>query len=294
METGNFIAIDFETATASKEPCQLGIVIVKEWSIIQKMSYLIRPKDNYYEPGCAKVHGITPANTKNAPCFLEVWSKVSKYFDNATVIAHKADFDRDALYKAVESAGMDMPVCDFICTRKMTGGGLEESCKRLSIPLLKHHDALFDAEAAANIFIKINKYKPFADYTPIAPKKNNKPSKKSDKEEYLSHEEILDELLELNPDDSFIGKNFVVTGSFNEDKESVKVIIKKLGGKTPSSVSKSTNYVIIGENPGWKKMEEIDRLKNEGVVINTMSENEALVMINKALEKQEWNIYDVL
>lgn len=58
------------------------------------------------------------------------------------------------------------------------------------------------------------------------------------------------------PNTKFNGKNFVISGSFAlysrvelEDK------IKQLGGKVLSSVSKNTDYLLIGDNPGKSKLE---------------------------------------
>lgn len=46
---------------------------------------------------------------------------------------------------------------------------------------------------------------------------------------------------------------FVITGSFEEiNRSEIEDKIKKLGGKVTGSVSKNTNYLVLGENPGSK------------------------------------------
>ncbi|MCX8061673.1 MAG: NAD-dependent DNA ligase LigA [Anaerolineales bacterium] len=51
----------------------------------------------------------------------------------------------------------------------------------------------------------------------------------------------------------FAGKTFVVTGSLQRfTREEVKNFIEKLGGKVTESVSRKTDYVLVGENPGSK------------------------------------------
>jgi len=60
------------------------------------------------------------------------------------------------------------------------------------------------------------------------------------------------------------GRTFVLTGtlkSFSRDEAKAK--IQQLGGKTSESVSKETNYVIVGENPGSKA----DKAQKLGVKI---------------------------
>ena len=49
------------------------------------------------------------------------------------------------------------------------------------------------------------------------------------------------------------GKRIVITGSFNEfSREEIKDIIRENGGNISSTVSKKTNYLVLGSNPGSK------------------------------------------
>ena len=51
----------------------------------------------------------------------------------------------------------------------------------------------------------------------------------------------------------FAGKTFVVTGTMERfSRLEMETVIRKLGGKTSSSVSKKTNFVIAGADPGSK------------------------------------------
>jgi DNA ligase (NAD+) len=53
-------------------------------------------------------------------------------------------------------------------------------------------------------------------------------------------------------DDRFDGKTFVLTGTISMPRHQAEELIKGRGGKVSSSVSKNTDYVIVGENPGSK------------------------------------------
>lgn len=46
----------------------------------------------------------------------------------------------------------------------------------------------------------------------------------------------------------FAGKTFVITGTLSKPREDFQEIIENLGGKISSSVSKKTNYLLLGEN----------------------------------------------
>ena len=76
--------------------------------------------------------------------------------------------------------------------------------------------------------------------------------------------------------DELAGKIFVLTGtlsSMTRDEATEK--IKQMGGKTSSSVSKKTSFVVAGENAGSK----LDKAQNLGVII--LNEDEFLKMINE-------------
>jgi DNA ligase (NAD+) len=50
-----------------------------------------------------------------------------------------------------------------------------------------------------------------------------------------------------------LGKTFVLTGTLSKyDRDLAEQLIKECGGKTSSSVSKKTSYVLAGNNPGSK------------------------------------------
>lgn len=56
-----------------------------------------------------------------------------------------------------------------------------------------------------------------------------------------------------NVDERFAGKTFVLTGSLEKySREEASNIIEKFGGKTSSSVSKKTSYVLAGDDAGSK------------------------------------------
>ena len=48
------------------------------------------------------------------------------------------------------------------------------------------------------------------------------------------------------------GLNFVITGSFEKPRKELELIIKDHGGAISSSVSKKTNYLLCGKDPGSK------------------------------------------
>ena len=79
-----------------------------------------------------------------------------------------------------------------------------------------------------------------------------------------------------NLSDEFKGKTFVLTGTLqNMTRDEASEIIKQMGGKTSSSVSKNTSFVVAGESAGSK----LDKAQKLGVII--LTENDFLNMIGR-------------
>ena len=77
-----------------------------------------------------------------------------------------------------------------------------------------------------------------------------------------------------NSDERFSGKTFVLTGTLEKyTRDEASSIIEKFGGKTSSSVSKKTDYVLAGEEAGSK----LTKAQNLGVKIITEAEFEELI-----------------
>lgn len=80
--------------------------------------------------------------------------------------------------------------------------------------------------------------------------------------------------IQENEDGKFAGKTFVLTGSLEHySREEASEIIEKMGGKTSSSVSKKTDYVLAGEDAGSK----LKKAQELGITI--ISEEEFITML---------------
>lgn len=79
---------------------------------------------------------------------------------------------------------------------------------------------------------------------------------------------------EENVDNRLEGKTFVVTGSLeNYTRGEVTNLIEKFGGKTASTVSKKTDYVLAGEEAGSK----LTKAQNLGITIISETEFQEMV-----------------
>ena len=84
----------------------------------------------------------------------------------------------------------------------------------------------------------------------------------------------MESMQEENIDNRFEGKIFVLTGALEKySRKEAEDLIEKYGGKTSSSVSKKTSYVLAGEDAGSK----LTKAQELGVTIITEKEFEDMV-----------------
>jgi len=157
-----FTAIDFETATRH-HICAVGIVTVENGIISDEYHSLIQPPNNEYNWHTTQVHGIEPDDTADAPFFDEVYPEIKKRLCGRTIVAHNESFDRSVLQKTLADCGIDysdLEISDsWECTLKIyrekgyKPANLAACCKIQKIKL-KHHEALSDARACAQLYLK--------------------------------------------------------------------------------------------------------------------------------------------
>ena len=88
---------------------------------------------------------------------------------------------------------------------------------------------------------------------------------------------MVKNVIQNSKDGLLKNKTFLVTGKLNGiSRAEVKTLIEENSGKTVSSVSKKLNYLIIGEKPTKKKIDNAKQLK-----INVIDQAEFLKMLNK-------------
>lgn len=276
MENINFVAVDFETATHNQLACQIGIVVVKNGVIVEKYARLIQPPKNEYNWHTIKVHHITPEDTASCDTFDTVWNDISKYFNVKTIVAHNASFDESVLYKNLEYYSIPpSDIGNFVCTYNLYELSLSDLCAEFGINSSGHHDALFDAECCAQFYLNyLNGVKPenYTDQVTIA-----------DNDYYhekISGDVLKKDLTNADPKNPFYDKKIVVTGLFVQDRVTLANTLKEMGADVNTSISKKTEIVLIGKDPGPKKIEKIEKLLLEGYEIIKLYQSDLNNILN--------------
>lgn len=298
----NFVGIDFETANEKRNsPCSIGIAVVKNGEVIEKVHHLIKPKEMRFMPINIGIHGIRPRMVQNELEFDKMWEKIKHYFNDNLIIAHNASFDISVLRKTLELYNIEMPSFQYICTMKLSRNfyrNLDNA--RLSTVNnflgyeFKHHDALADAIACNNILLNICEELNTKDINEISKlvgvtlgsvdKNGYKPSS-------TKGQAIIQSKRQASKQNEKATKNFNFTAFENEvvvftgglasmtRDEAIK-LVRKLSGTVGSSVTRRTTSIVTNT----KDIETLDReemsnklkkamdLKKKGQNIKVLSE----------------------
>ncbi|WP_119790060.1 NAD-dependent DNA ligase LigA [Flavobacterium anhuiense] len=88
----------------------------------------------------------------------------------------------------------------------------------------------------------------------------------------------IEEKINPNATDKFVGKIFVVSGVFSQfSRDELKKTIEDNGGKVGSSISAKTDFVVAGDNMGPAKLEKATKLN-----IPILSEEDFINKLNEA------------
>ena len=156
-----FNAIDVETANASPASiCQIGVVYVRDGAIRDRVSILVNPEEpfNHFN---VRLHGIDEDTVGDSPSFPRVYAELCRSLSGKVLVSHTS-FDRVALEGAAEKYSLDpLPVTwldSAMVARRAwprkyrSQWALATIAADLGITF-KHHDAVEDARAAAEIVL---------------------------------------------------------------------------------------------------------------------------------------------
>ena len=129
----NFAAIDFETANKERSSiCSVGIVIVKNGIIADRIYRLIRPRPHYYSYWNTQIHGLKIEDTADAADFPTVWREIEPAIAGLPLVAHNSVFDEGCLKAAFKTFGMEYPDTRSIAPAVPPGKFSERHCPTIS------------------------------------------------------------------------------------------------------------------------------------------------------------------
>jgi len=285
----DYVVIDFEYADKQQFACQLGIVPIKNNEIVGSVDFVIQPPDNKYGVIESKIHGLNSEKTKDSPTFLDLWGEIYPYFQNQVIVCHNSVTDITVLNKTCAYYNLHVPRFKVIDTIDVFGKvKLTLLAESFGVKFTNHHNALSDAYVLAEIFILHKK-----GYNPVILKSED--SKKNRNVQFsernISRDLLVPDLDVENKENPFYNKSVVITGLFDcFSRNDIASKFKSIGANVNASVSKRTNYVIIGEDAGPAKLEKIDKLNSEGANITLLDQHDLENIFNDVFDDIEENI----
>jgi DNA polymerase-3 subunit epsilon len=239
-----FVAVDLETANPRMSSiCQIGVVTFENGREVAAEARFVDPED-YFDPYCVAVHGITANQVRGAPRFNDLHQWLCQQTSGEIVACH-THFDRVALAQACGRHALAPLPCNWLDTAKVarrawaefsrSGYGLKNLAQHFGISF-QHHDALHDARTAGLILLRaveetgfdpaewINKCK--ASISPI------------------SGAEFRREGVAEGP---LAGESVVFTGSLEIPRREAGNIAQQAGAAVESGVTRNTTLLVVGD-----------------------------------------------
>lgn len=309
----DFIAIDFETANSKRDSaCEVGIVAVEGFAIVETFQSLIRPTTGTFNPINVSIHGITADMVRNERTLDELWGDISCYFEpSVPVVAHNAAFDMSVLRASCSYDIPDIP--DFYYADSMNIAApfvrgkktLVNCAEKLGICVKQHHDALDDARVCAEICIEAFKRRGCASAWEYFCKNNIQinrfsgltPVVNTDHEKCFDYSRSKLDYAKLQstavPDSNcpLCGKNIVFTGELSISRIEAARLAANHGAIVKSSVSRATGFLVVGAqdkavvgDDGMSTKEEKAHALNESgdANIKIIGESEFIEMVGEA------------
>ncbi len=158
-----FNAIDVETANPDRASiCQIGIVHVRDGVVVDRWQTLVNPED-WFDPWNVSIHGIDEKDVRKSPTLPEIREELRRRLRGSVLVSHTS-FDRVAFERAMTRYDLEQLQVTWLDSARIArrawperygqrGYGLQNVARDLGIAF-RHHDALEDARAAAELVIQ--------------------------------------------------------------------------------------------------------------------------------------------
>lgn len=162
-KTRKYAVVDLEATSAGSTAkiIQVGIVLIKNGKIIKRYATDVNPHQAL-DRHIIELTGLTDERLSKAPDFSQVAREIYELLEGTIFVAHNVKFDANLLTEELFWAGFDLlvPRVDTVELAQVffptiDKYGLSYLSERLDLQLEQAHTAIADAEATAQLFLKI-------------------------------------------------------------------------------------------------------------------------------------------
>ena len=277
-----FNSIDVETANADRASiCQIGIVHVREGKIEDQWQTLVNPED-WFDPWNVSIHGIEENDVRHSPTLPDVRGELRDRLRGSVLISHTS-FDRVAFERAMVRYDLEKLRVTWLDSAKIArrawpesygrnGYGLGNIAKDLEISF-RHHDALEDARAAAEIVLRA-----------CASTETDIEGwlRRVDLPIFTSSPRALSAKREGKVEGALFGETILFSGALGIPRQKAADMAVGAGCNVVNSVSKKVTMLVVGiqdesKLKGYQKSSKhrkVEELIEKGVEIQILSEND--------------------
>lgn len=283
----DYVVIDLETTGLDPRwdnIIELAAVRVENDIITNRFQSLVNPTCEIDE-FITELTGITNEMLVAAPLLQDVLPAFINFTSNSVVVAHNANFDVNFLYDNCLLYLQVAFVNDFVDTMRVSRRMFKEHkrhtlsaiVERFGLSANVEHRALSDALLTFECYEYMKRYAFDNNITfqSLYPKKSKRSNKHSAKSIQVTVANIDNNSLMYN-------KSFVFTGALEKmtRREAMQIVVN-VGGICTDSVTKNTNYLVLGNNDYCstikdgksRKQKKAEQLLLSGSDIETISEN---------------------
>jgi len=286
----DYVAIDFEKLNNDSQlsVCEVGLVVFKDGKeVAPPFHSYINPLGGIVRSDWAKKHlgHITDDMLLAAPSYKELFPKLQQMIQDKILVIHSKGADLNYIYNLEERLGLPKLYTKWVDTNEIACYlGKEQNLSALysqlfGTPFIDHHKALDDAQACARIFerlcseVDILQFVHEEEYLPCE-RKHDFNDSTTRHTQYgtanVSTDDIVFNHDKISSCSDFQGKTVVLSGMTTNEKNSIKVVLEKLGAKCTSSFSSKTNLFITSRVVGPSKKPQAMKLQEEnGLLVIT-------------------------
>lgn len=265
----DYTVVDTETTGLSPtydEIIELSALRVRNNIIVDEFTSLVKPRCEIDE-FITELTGITNGMVVDAPTIEEVLPLFLDFIGDDILVGHKINFDINFIYDNSEYCLNRLFTNNFVDTYRLSlrifpnaaHHRLKDVCELYQIPYENAHRSLNDCKMTQQVYIKLvddikNSEIPLHK---MSCKKNDNQLPKMSYKKTTDISELEDRIGKINNQAQFSGKICVFTGTLEKlTRSEAEYIVTYCGGTCGKSVTKKTNYLILGNNDYCKSIKD--------------------------------------
>ena len=285
-----YVILDIETTGLSPEYdeiIEIGAIRVKDNIVIEEFQSLVKPQHKINE-FIEKLTGITNEMVQNSPKLSSVLPSLKKFIGDSYITGYNINFDLNFLYDSFFKELKIELINDYIDVLRLArlvitkdevqNRKLKNIAKYFKLEFEGIHRVSNDCMLTLQVFIKLQevirqKYGSLEEFIE---------ERKKARKGYIDIKNITSEADSIDMDNPCYDNEFVFTGTLEKmNRKDAMQLVVNLGGRIGNSVTKKTNFLVIGEldysktitNEKSSKILKAEGLKLKGIDIEVIPES---------------------